>query len=173
MQMVSRRAEAASIGPSPNFLDAALTYATRQRRSTCWMFCSQLHFATAIAVSARRGLGVHPLRHQFGGTVQKCLKCWRDLHTADFASASPELVSLIFDDFGLRFHFVRNGVRRLLRTLGDGYVPLLPHMLPLGTNRRIMSWEFAIKPLLYLDLMAALKSSTISFRWRWPRSAWK
>src|ERR1035437_6265372 len=35
-------------------------------------------------------------------TVQTCPKCRRDLRTADFASACPELVFRISDAFGLR-----------------------------------------------------------------------
>jgi hypothetical protein len=62
-----------------------------------WSKCPPLPYT-------RGTVRVHPLRHQFGGTVQKCLKCRRDLHAADFASACPELVFRISDAFGLRFH---------------------------------------------------------------------
>ena len=47
-----------------------------------------------------RPLGGHPFRHE--QTVQNCLKCRRDLRTADFTSACRELVSRVSDAFGLR-----------------------------------------------------------------------
>jgi hypothetical protein len=62
-----------------------------------WSKCPPLPYT-------RGTVRVHPLRHLFGGTVCSCLKCRRDLRTADFASACPERVFRISDALKLRFH---------------------------------------------------------------------